>query len=242
VMVRGSFPAVGLDGVRPAAPTVAEETLSISGLETLADPLVTVLHPSMSVETLSVDSTGLTTAGFPETGLHWLEVTSRNDGDPVVVALLPLVRGGSMRDALEGELRPDSPEVVSADEVLADLNGLRAAAGLVPLAADSGLEEMARSRAVTIAESGELRHLTQGAGLPEMMRGTDLAYAENIARGAGFSEAWSMILISPTHVASCLSSRFTRAGFSAALAAGPGEWQLVLVQVLADGSPSGVAE
>lgn len=240
VLVRGSYPVVGLEGVPRAAPAAEVETLAISGLESLADPLVTVLHPSMRVETLSVDSAGLATAGLDGRGIHWLEVTGRSEDDPVVVSLLPLVRGGTMRDALEGELRPPATGTVSAEGVLEEMNALRTDAGLSPLTADSALEEMARSRAVTIAESGHLRHLAPvGAALPDMMRGTDLAYAENIASGAGFAEAWSMILISPTHLASCISPRFTRAGVSAAVSASPHEWQLVLVQVLADGSPEG---
>ena len=198
--------------------------------------MVTLLSPSMRVDTLVADSAEAVVANTAEAGVYWLEVTEQSRGDPRVVTLLPLVRGGTLEEAARGWARLSSAEVTSAGDIITGLNGLREELGLRKLAGDPALEEIARDRAITLAQRGELRHLTPGGtALPELMRGNRVAYAENIARGAGFQEAWSMILVSPTHVSSCLSRRFSRVGVSSALAVDSLGWQLVLVQVFADG-------
>jgi uncharacterized protein YkwD len=235
VMVVGRPPLAGVRRTGPLQNQSNLGELELFGLQSVDEPLVTLMGPSLSVDTLQPDSLGVASVNMEEHGLYWLEVSSNSDGDPMVISLVPLVSGGSILTALSGPFRPRAPVVSSSSEVLEDLNRLRSDRGMEPLEADAELEEISRARAVVLAESGQLRHLTPGGtALPEMLGGTELAYAENIARGAGFTEAWSMILASPTHVASCLSPRFRRAGISAALAVDATGWQLVLVQVLAD--------
>jgi len=237
VTVTGSFPRAGLRNIAPAGPVVGEEEMTLAGLEGLEDPLVTLMHPDLSVDTLLPDSSGRAAADLAAEGVHWLEITSMDRGDPTVVCLLPLVRGLTMEEALAARMEAEGPSVSTAGDVLDDLNRIRAARGLQRLREDPELSAMARSRAAFLAESGQMRHLTPGGtALPEMMRGTEGAYAENIAMGAGWSEAWSMILISPTHMASCLRPGFGRAGIAGGLAADSTGWQLVMVQVFADGS------
>jgi len=237
VTVTGSPPRAGLCDIAPAGPVVGEEEMTLAGLQNLEDPLVTLMHPDMSVDTLLPDSSGRAAAHLGEEGVHWVEITSMDRGDPTVVCLLPLVRGLSLQEAMTDQIKAGGPEVYSAEDVLDDLNRIRAARGLQSLEADPELFEMARARSMVLAESGQMRHLTSGGtALPEMMTGTEAAYAENIAMGAGWSEAWSMILISPTHMASCLRPSFGRAGIAAGLTADSTGWQLVMVQVFADDS------
>ncbi len=234
VIVTGSPPRVELAGAAAAGPVIGREEIAVTGLERLGEPVITLLHPDLTVDTLVPDSSGRTVMDLDDGGVHWLEITSSEEGGPTVVSLLPLVRGQSLREALEELRRSGGPEVFEAEDVLDEINRLRGGRGRGPLREDEGLEQMARARAVALAESGKLRHLTpEGTGLAEMMRGRDLAYAENIASGSGYSEAWWMILISPTHIASCLSPRFERVGISSAMAADSSGWQLIMVQVFA---------
>ncbi|MGM0628768.1 MAG: CAP domain-containing protein [Candidatus Fermentibacterota bacterium] len=237
VTVLGSFSRAGLRDIAPAGPVVGEEEMTLAGLGGLEDPLVTLMHPDLSVDTLLPDGSGWAAADLGAEGVHWLEITSMDRGDPKVVCLLPLVRGLTMEEALAARMEAEGPSVSTAGDVLDDLNRIRAARGLQRLGEDPELTAMARARAAFLAESGQMRHLTPGGtALPEMMRGTEGAYAENIAMGAGWSEAWSMIRISPTHMASCLRPGFGRAGIAAGLAADSTGWQMVMVQVFADGS------
>jgi len=60
-------------------------------------------------------------------------------------------------------------------------------------------------------------------------------YGENIGRGRGYQEAWSMILISPFHLQTCMAEAYTHMGISGAVETSEYEWQLVLVQVFASG-------
>ena len=236
VTVTGSVPRAGLRDIAPAGPVVGEEEMTLAGLKNLEDPLVTLLHPSMYVDTLLTDSSGRAVADLGEEGVHWLEITSMDRGDPTVVCLLPLVRGLSLEEALDSHMEAEGPSVSTAGDVLDDLNRIRAARGLPRLREDPELKAMARARAVVLAESGQMRHLTpDGTALPEMMGGTEAAYAENIATGSGWAETWSMILISPTHMTSCLRPEFSRAGIASGLAVDSTGWQLVMVQVFADG-------
>lgn len=238
VVVTGSPSRAGISGIAVAGPVRGRERLTLVGLQRLDDPLVTILHPDLEVDTLTPDSLGRATAELDVEGVHWLEITSTDEAGPSVVSLLPLVRGLSVRQALDTLGSAGGREVSTAGDVLEEINDLRAGLDLEPLQHDPVLEEMARARAVAVARSGRLRHLVPGGtALPEMMRGTDLAYAENIATGSDYAEAWSMIGISPNHLASCLHPGFGSAGVSSALAADGSGWQLVMVQVFADGVP-----
>jgi uncharacterized protein YkwD len=72
--------------------------------------------------------------------------------------------------------------------------------------------------------------------LPEILPEDISIYAENIGRGKGYQEAWSMILISPFHLQTCLSEAYNKIGISGAVDSSEYEWQLVLVLVLASGA------
>ena len=61
-------------------------------------------------------------------------------------------------------------------------------------------------------------------------------FGENIARGRGYAEAWSMILLSPFHLNACLNPNYSRTGLAGAVDPSDYQWQLVLVQVMTGGS------
>ena len=65
-------------------------------------------------------------------------------------------------------------------------------------------------------------------------------FAENIGRGSGLDEAWSMILTSPAHRSACLGEAYAGVGLASCIGIERDGWQYILIQVFT-GSGSDVA-
>jgi hypothetical protein len=204
--------------------------------EELDSPVLAVGQPDMTV--LDLGSGGDGTVEFHATlhGVYWIELLDIGQSGPEVILLFPLVSGGTPVDVLEGRIPYPFSGAVTADEVLVELNGLRTARGLPPLARSEMLDSLACIRASELALSGSTSHFSaDGTGLGDLIHGYS-RFAENIGRGTGFDEAWSMLLISPLHLWTCLDPSYGEVGIGAAVDVSHDRWQLVMVQVFAGGA------
>jgi uncharacterized protein YkwD len=175
--------------------------------------------------------TGCTGFTAPIPGVYWVELLEMGENGPEVVLLFPVVAGGTVSDVLGGGISYPRSAASSAAEVLGELNDLRSTRGIRPLAVDPALESAAETRACGLALSGSTSHFDDnGNGIGDLLGGS-VSYGENIGRGAGFDEAWSMLLISPLHLRTCLDPSFVSYGSGASVDTGRDRWQLVLVQV-----------
>lgn len=210
----------------------------LNGIDTLGEAAVALSSPGMSVEVLHPDSTGGFEIRTPDRGVYWLEVMALGGRGPEVALLVPVISGASPEQVVRGDTRISESRAGSVVEVLSELNSMRLSKGLLPLEYDHRLGAIARSRAVELAVNGGVDHLSDAGGSVRDLLPDGVSFvAENIGRGSGFSEAWSMILISPFHLMSCLSPTATDVGIGASVQIERDSWQLVLVQVLA--SPEG---
>lgn len=213
----------------------------LEGLDTLRGAGVALSSPGRMVDVLRPDSSGRFSLFTPTEGLYWLEVMAEGGRGPEVAMLLPVICGASPEDAIEGNLAMGGSGAGSREEILSELNSIRVSQGLRPLRRDDGLQAVARTRAVELAMNGGVEHYSISGGSVRDLLPDDKGFvAENIGRGSGYSEAWSMILISPFHLLSCLSPSAAEIGMGASVHIEPDSWQMVLVQVLAaDASASG---
>jgi uncharacterized protein YkwD len=156
---------------------------------------------------------------------------------PSVELLFPVVAGGSTEDVFTGALSSPGSTAGSPEAILEEMNLIRSERGLPPLSRTGVLDSVASHRAGNLAISGEVNHIDRVAGsLQQLLPSNIGAYGENIGKGEGFQEAWSMILISPFHLRTCLSEMYTSVGIGGAADCSSYEWQLVLVQVFCEGT------
>jgi hypothetical protein len=226
------------DGVMASVDTGSEVRFSLSGYSALSRPATAVRTPAMSIVDLLPDTTGRFSFQAAQRGIYWVEVLSEGPNGPSVSLLFPVIAGGEAMDVLQGTIPLDTPSVSSAPQILEDMNTLRIRAGLEPLNRSATLDSIAAVRAAHLALTGSYDHLSSGLGLEQMLPAGVGAFGENIARGSGFQEAWSMVLISPFHLRTCLSPDYSATGIGAAVDWGEGQWQLVMVQVFTGEAPS----
>ena len=212
-------------------------TFRIEGAwEDLNSPRLAMGLPDMTVLDMDEEGDGSVTFVATMPGVYWIELLEEGDNGPEVMLLFPLVSGGSARDVLEGRIPYPFSTASSAEELLEELNGLRTTRGLLPLKRDSALDSIAHLRARDLALSGSTSHFSDdGTGLGDLLHGYG-RYAENIGRGTGFDEAWSMLLISPMHLQTCLDPGFESIGIGASVDVRHDQWQLVLIQVFTTGN------
>ncbi len=219
-------------GLEPTVPVGSEVLMTLDGYRNLRSPAAALMAPGMTITDLTVDSAGVTGFRAQTRGVYWVEVLREGERGPAVELLFPVIAGGTTAEAVAGELPGYETDAGSAGDILAEMNELRLRAGVEPLRSSAFLDSLARMRAVALALSGGEDHLpARGASLGEMLPARAGGYAENIGRGAGFREAWSIILISPFHLRTCLSPELVYAGMGSALDSEPFMWQLVVVQV-----------
>jgi hypothetical protein len=205
------------------------------GWEDLNSPILAMELPDMTVLDMDEESDGSFTFVAAQPGVYWIELLEEGDNGPEVLLLFPLVSGGSARDVLDGRIPYPFSMATSAEEILEELNMFRASKGLLPLERDAALDSIARIRACDLSLSGSTSHFSDdGTGLGDLLHGYG-RYAENIGRGTGFDEAWSMLLISPMHLRTCLDPGFSMIGTGASVDMQHDQWQIVLVQVFTSG-------
>jgi hypothetical protein len=219
------------DGVTASVGTGDQVSFSLSGYTALSSPATAVRTPDMNIVDLLPDTSGVFSFQAARRGIYWVEVLSEGPNGPSVSLLFPVISGGEAMDVLEGTIPLDAPSVSSAPQILEDMNALRLRAGLDPLDRSAQLDSIAAARAAHLALTGTYDHLSSGLGLEQMLPAGVGPFGENIARGSGFQEAWSMVLLSPFHLRTCLSPDYSFTGIGAAVDWGEGQWQLVMVQV-----------
>lgn len=200
------------------------------GLEPSLDAELLVMDPGGGFREPPGDSAGSSFVCDSE-GVYWLEAV-RGD-PPSVLFLLPILSGTGLADALSGRSGIPSSRAATLGRVSEQLDSMRLESGLEPLAEDAGLESTARERAYRLAISGGFGHPD---GLDDSLSGCWSRFAENVSGGSGLDEAWSMILISPFHMRTCLDSSYSSAGMAMAAGVGLDGWRIILVQVFAGGA------
>ena len=224
------------DAVSPGDSVIIE----LRGYDDLCKPVAALGSPSLDTFVLHPDTAGRIGFLLPDPGVYWVEVMQHTVGGPVVEILFPIVSGGTYNDVLEGRIPLLMSNAGSPEEILEELNFLRTARGMEPLIRDADLDEAAAERAGNLALLGSLDHIDREAGsLEEEIPSWVSLFGENIGRGNGYQEAWSMILISPMHLMTCMSPDYDRIGLAGSVDCTSYQWQLVLVQVFAsamDGS------
>lgn len=225
------------DGVTASVETGNQVRFTLTGYDALVSPATAIRTPSMMIVDLLPDTSGHFSFQAGLKGVYWVEVISEGPNGPSVSLLFPVISGGVAMDVLDGSIPIDTPDVSSASQILQEMNTLRIRAGLSPLESSARLDSIAAARASHLAFTGSYDHLSSGRGLEQMLPADVGAFGENIARGSGFLEAWSMVLISPFHLRTCLSPDYSAAGIGAAVDWGEGDWQLVMVQVFTGEAP-----
>lgn len=230
VLVTAPVPACVPEGLPVAAEPGDSASFRISGA---AVDTVLVQHPGGGVTGCPVLQDGSYGLRFESRGVYWVEALADRGSGPEVLMLLPVLCGVTTAEVLSGGTYVPDSDASTLDEVAVELDSIRSAAGAGPLERDGVLDRIARSRACGLAMSGAVVH---GGGLAEMLGDGGEACAENIGRGSGLDEAWSMILTSPAHRASCLEDGYSRVGMAAAVEIERDGWQYVLVQVFEGGA------
>lgn len=212
----------------------SEAVLYLEGYELLGEPRTAVCTPDLEVLEINPDSTGRFVFKTPLKGVYWVEVMQQTASGPSIALLFPVIAGGTAADVFRGAIEIPFSEAASPSEILHELNKIRRNRGIPILEPSKTLDSLASIRAGNLAFSSSFSHFGQGS-LPEILPEGISVYCENIGRGRGFQEAWSMILISPFHLQTCISGTYTHAGISGAVDSSEYEWQLVLVQIFASG-------
>ncbi len=220
--------------LEPAVAAGSETFFYLEGYELLNEPQTAVGMPNLEVLEINPDGAGRFTFSTPLKGVYWVEVMQQTSSGPSIVLLFPVIAGGTAADVFRGTIVIPVSEVVSPSEILHELNNIRRSRGIPILKPSETLDSLASIRAGNLAFSGSFSHFGR-VSLPEILPEGISVYGENIGRGRGYQEAWSMILISPFHLQTCMSETYTHAGISGAVDSSEYEWQLVLVQVFASG-------
>ncbi|MBN2609286.1 MAG: hypothetical protein JXA64_09260 [Candidatus Fermentibacteraceae bacterium] len=224
-------------GVRPSVAENETVSFSLEGYWQLRKPEVAVGTPEMEIIDLYPDSSGRFGFRVDSEGVYWVEVMQQTEGGPSIELLFPIISGGEAADVFSGRLGPTGSSAGSPEEILDELNTLRAQKGIPELSRSAMLDWVAACRAGNLAISGSVNHIDRVAGsLDQLMPPGIRVYGENIGKGRGYQEAWSMILISPFHLRTCLSGEYTRVGLAGAVECSSYQWQLVMVQVFSEGT------
>lgn len=224
VLVTAPLPTCVPEGLPITVEPGDSASFTLSGM---AADTVLVQDPGGGVEGCPRGPDGICGLGFAERGVYWVEALADRGSGPEVLMLVPVLCGVTSAEVLRGGYLPDS-DASTLEDVLAELGSIRTASGAGPLETDERLDGIARGRACDIALSGAVVH---GEGLAGVLGADNTVYAENIGRGSGLDEAWSMILTSPAHRASCLGQGYSRIGMAAAVEIERDGWQYVLVQI-----------
>ncbi len=217
-------------------PTGSEISCILDGYNTLQSPQAAIRTPGMQVIDLMPDSTGKCAFSVAERGIYWVEIMEQAVSGPSITLLFPVISGGTATDVLLGDIPSAASVAACPEDVLDELNILRENAGIPALHRESMLDSIAMIRAGALAFSGTSVHFsTNNTNLPDILPEGLETYGENIGRGAGYQEAWSMILISPFHLRTCMSPAFRNIGIAGAVDSGAYEWQLVMVQIFTSG-------
>ena len=106
-------------------------------------------------------------------------------------------------------------EPVAADTLgdeyafVAEINGLRSANGMAPLAVDPSLTAVARNWASNMAGSGYISHRSDlSAGVPSSW----VFLGENVGVGGDVASLHNAFVASPTHLENLVNPRFTHVG------------------------------
>ena len=218
--------------IQSEVPIGSEISFIIDGYQTLQSPQTAIRTPGMEVINLMPDSTGRCAFSAEEQGIYWVEIMEDAVSGPSISLLFPVISGGTAIDVLRGDIHSAGSEAACPEDVLNELNILRGNAGIPALHRENMLDSIALIRAGELAFSGTSVHFsTQNSSLPDILPEGMETYGENIGRGAGYQEAWSMILISPFHLRTCMSPAFRYIGIAGAVDSGAYEWQLVMVQI-----------
>ncbi len=223
-------------GLEPEVESGHEVIFGMNGYEFLNEPRTAVSTPDLEVIELVPDSAGRFSFYTPVKGVYWVEVMQQTGSGPSIVLLFPVIAGGTAVDIFRGAMKTADSEAACPSEIVNELNSIRRNMGIQALTSIEALDSLAAIRAQNLALSGSFSHFGLNiSSLPEMLPEDISVYAENIGRGRGYQEAWSMILISPFHLQTCLSEAYNQIGISGAVDSSEYEWQLVLVLVLASG-------
>ncbi len=220
--------------LEPTAAAGSEAVFYLEGYELLSEPQTAVGTPGLEVLEINPDSSGRFAFGTPLKGVYWVEVMQQSGSEPSIVLLFPVIAGGTAEDVFRRAIGIPVSRAACPSEILNELNNIRRSRNIPALEPSRTLDSLASIRARNLACSGSFSHFGRGS-LPEILPEGISMYGENIGRGRGFQEAWSMILISPFHLQACMSETYTHIGISGAVDSREYEWQLVLVQVFASG-------
>jgi hypothetical protein len=180
---------------------------------------VYLTKPDGTVDQQPVAGTTIDTT-FPLTtlGQYRLEVMGDGPTGPVIVANMPLYVG-----VAEPAIRENTGTVVDPDvaevRMLQLLNEARKAAGAEPLAADSGLRQVAAGHTEDMVDHGFIGHVSPSHGTPQdrMTRSGILVsqFGENIAAASTPEDAHVGLMESPGHRANMINPKFTHVGIAA---------------------------
>jgi uncharacterized protein YkwD len=180
---------------------------------------VYLTKPDGTVEQQPVAGTTID-ATFPLTtlGQYRLEVMGDGPSGPVIVANLPLYVGVAEPTIRESAGSVVDPEVAEV-RMLELLNEARKAAGVAPLAADSGLRQVAAGHTEDMLDHGFFGHVSPNHGTPQdrVTRSGMLVsqFGENIAAASTPEEAHTGLMESPGHRANMINPKFTQVGIAA---------------------------
>ncbi|MEO0326189.1 MAG: CAP domain-containing protein, partial [Myxococcota bacterium] len=132
----------------------------------------------------------------------------------------------------------DDRDLAGEAEIVANVNALRAEAGLDALSRDSALDRAAALHSRDMQASGQLVHVSERTGNPaDRVRGAGVQperVGENIAQGADAAAAYASIVASEVHREQLLDPAFTHLGVAVVRS----ERGVYLTQVLARLTPA----
>jgi uncharacterized protein YkwD len=159
--------------------------------------------------------------------VHLKDVAALTRGFRRIAAALAVL---SLASCLSGPF--SGPSAGASASAAGLLQGIRAAHGLRPLAADRELENAALRQARYMAGAGTMNHTTgYGRDFASRMSNTETngAAAENIARGRmSLDRLFEMWMNSEGHRRNMLDPRFSRFGLASAGEGSDRYWALVL--------------
>ncbi|NOY92911.1 MAG: CAP domain-containing protein, partial [Deltaproteobacteria bacterium] len=133
-----------------------------------------------------------------------------------------------------------APSMVSAQadasvrQVVAEIQRMRAEAGLPAFIEDEALQRAASRQSAEMADSGRLTHVSPRTGNPSTRVADEGLHpqrvAENVARGSSLSSAQASIVSSQAHRAQLLDAELTHLGVAAAVSA---DGSVYLTEVMA---------
>ncbi len=158
-------------------------------------------------------------------GARAITQTARNLAPSIEGLLLAIAGGQAAAEAVPTALAPDVPfldvgegelDPAAAEQVLAMTNLARIQAGLVPLADDPRLAEVAQQHSLEMLQQGYLSHDSPILGSPaERLRWAGVTFrssGENVAFAPTLAEGFQGLLASPEHRQNLLAADFTHVG------------------------------